>query len=60
VTEDERKELENEAQLALRAMNRGLRKAFVGGAAYDPDGKGKAYWEKHDELGNPIEDRKAA
>jgi len=60
MTEQERKEHELEGQLALRALRRGVRKAFLNGTAYDPDGKGKAYWEAHDELGNPNDDRKSA
>ena len=58
--DEQKKELEVKAELALRAMNRGLRKAFLSGEAYDPDGRGKAFWEKHDESGNPIATRLSA
>ena len=53
-------EHEKNAQLALQAMRRGVRQAFLSGEAYDPDGSGKAYWLKHDEFGNPIEGKKTA
>jgi hypothetical protein len=46
--DEQKTDLERRAELALRAMNRGLKKAFLGGEAYDPDGKGKAYWQAQD------------
>jgi len=60
MTVEEQKEHELKGQQALQAMRRGVRNAFLDGTAYDPDGKGKAYWETHDEFGNPIDDRKTA
>jgi|GEM_PF-2491162 len=53
-------EHKTEAELALQAMNRGLRKAFLSGEAYDPDGSGRAYWETHDEFCQPITDQKSS
>jgi len=60
MTEEQRKEHELKGLLALRALRRGVRNAFLDGSAYDPDGSGKAYWETHDEAGNPIEVRQPA
>jgi len=60
MSEQERKELQIEGELGLRALRRAVRLAHLNGTAYDPDGKGKAYWETHDEMGNPIEARKSA
>jgi hypothetical protein len=60
VTPTDRKiEHENKANLALQAMNRAVRQAFLNGEAYDPDGSGKAFWLRHDEFGNPIEETKS-
>jgi len=55
MTEKQRQECRRDTQLALQAMNRGLRKAFLEGSAYDPDGSGKAYWEEQDRLAAEVE-----
>ena len=61
LTEEERQRRHEEhGQLALQAMRRGVRKAHLNGTAYDPDGTGRAYWETHDEFGQPIEPAKSA
>jgi hypothetical protein len=58
--EERQKDHELKGQLALQALRRAVRNAFLDGSAYDPDGTGKIYWETHDESGNPIETRKSA
>ncbi len=60
MTNDKRKEIDEKAQLALNAMRRGVRLAFLNGTAYDPDGSGKAYWQACDESGKLIEVKKTA
>lgn len=45
MTVDQKVELELKGRLALQVTRRGVRRALLNGEAYDPDGKGKAYWE---------------
>lgn len=33
-----------------QALRRALKKAFLSGQAYDPDGKGYAYWKAQDDA----------
>ena len=33
-----------------QALRRAIKKAFLTGQAYDPDGKGYAYWKAQDEA----------
>ena len=35
---------------AQRAFDRAVKKAFLSGEAYDPDGKGYAYWKARDDA----------
>ena len=60
ITTEQSNEMPEQLKLALQAMRRGVRQAFLNGEAYDPDGRGKAYWETHDEFCQPITDTKSA
>jgi hypothetical protein len=60
MTIEQKKELELKGQLALQAMRRGVRKAFLNGEAYDPDGKGKAFWEAQDAAEKAAAEKKSA
>ena len=53
-------DFEEELRLAEQAFRRAVRQAFLNGEAYDPDGSGKAFWLKHDEFGNAIEEKVTA
>lgn len=53
-------DFEEELRLAEQAMRRAVRLAFLSGEAYDPDGSGKEFWLKHDEFGNPIQEKTTA
>ena len=53
-------ELPEKGRLALQALRRAVKDAFLSGEAYDPDGSGKAYWLEHDEFGNPIDEKLTA
>lgn len=60
MTTEQQQELDKEAQLALTAMNRGLKQAFLNGDAYDPDGKGYAYWKAQDDAEKAAKSKSAA
>jgi hypothetical protein len=60
VTTEKTNEMPEKLKLALQAMRRGVRNAFLSGEAYDPDGSGRAYWETHDEFCQPITDQKSS
>lgn len=53
-------DIDTRAQLALQAMRRGVKKAFLNGEAYDPDGKGYAYWKAIDDAEKAEAAKKSA
>ncbi len=46
----ERKEIPEHLRPAMYAFERAVKNAFLTGQAYDPDGKGYAYWKAQEET----------
>ena len=43
-------ELPERGRQALQALRRAVKEAFLTGKAYDPEGKGYAYWKAKDDA----------
>ena len=51
-------EMPEHLRLAQQAFERAVKKAFLTGQAYDPDGNGYAYWKAREEAEQSVSRKK--